>query len=187
MTESIKVRFTEESYKKLSQLLFEKINTMHKSLSEYQLILAVPVESAEGNGETVTTIQALEHISMLSFGISKLSTVLHSLEVSAGRIKPRKVVADFSLEVEKESLIMLREFLTELLAEQTQRVNDYMFKLQTIVQLGQTVDKVSSTKAIDEIRWAGALISDYSDLLSRIETALTVHFKAIQKQLTALN
>jgi hypothetical protein len=187
MENTVKVRFTKEVYNRLSHLIFEKITDFGKNIAHYQLILTVPVASEDG-GETVTTTTALQELSTYSFAMSRMSTILHSLEVAnAGFNDMPAAKADRSFIIDVQSVIMLREFVNELLMEQTQIINDYSFKLNTFVSLGRTVDNVTSLEAIDTLRASSVLVTEFSDMLSRFEIALKEYATEIAKPAKNLN
>jgi hypothetical protein len=172
MENFVKIKFTRNTYSILSQLLFEKIADFGKIISQNQMILTVPVSSEDGK-ETVSITDTLKEMSTYSFAMSRLTTILHSLEVANDEFK--KVIsikANMTFKIDMQTVIMLREFMTELIMEQTQLINDYSFKLNTFVSLGKIVDNVTSIQAIDVIRQASILVSEYSDILSRFENGI---------------
>jgi hypothetical protein len=159
-------------YDALSQLLFEQIADCGKFISDNQMILTVPVSNEIGD-VTVSVVDALKEMSTYSFAMAKLTTILHSLEVASVEFKKvASIKAEMTFMIDIQSVIMLREFVNNLLMEQTQLINDYSFKLNTFISLGKTVDNVSSLQAIDAIRQSSALVSEYSDILSRFEVGM---------------
>jgi hypothetical protein len=173
----IKVEFTQELYKLVSRKLVDAISYYNNQLNHYTMALSVPVV---GDGEEqVSTVKTLEYLSEYSFAMSKLSTVLHSLEQS---YDGANVKAKLVLEVERDSVVMLREFVMESMIDHQNKLNDAMFKLQTVVQLKQPIlDGGSPSSVAQIIAESSAELKSHGELMVILETAMESHFNDLAK------
>lgn len=170
MTETVKVTFSGEGYKGITKKLIDNISEFNNELNTHTMSLSVSTNFED-------TKSALELISVISMGLSKISTILHSLE-TAYNAAGTKVKQKLTIDVELDSVAMLREYLTELIGEANNKLTDSVFKMQTIVKVGQKMKESTSLMSAQEIQGFSKQISEYSDILVVIEEALEGFFDA---------
>lgn len=178
MTETVKVTFSGETYKGITQKLIDNISDYNNELNTHTMNLSVSTKFDD-------TRRALEFISLISMSLSKISSILHSLE-SAYNAAGTKVKQKLTIDIELDSLAMLREYLTELIGEANNKLSDGVFKMQTIVKVGQKMKESTSLMSAQEIQTFSNQISEYSNILVIVEEALEGFFDAkVQKLVPA--
>lgn len=163
---TIKIEFSNKVLKSVTRRLVDEISKLKNDIEKYSMLVAVPVETE------MTLKEALEHLSMHSFELSKISTILHSFEEAITSDKVSKGKKQLTLELDFQSVVLLREYLAEMIGAETRFVTDSVFKLQTSILAKQKVKNSTPITESQKLSSSLKLLEEYNDILMTIEKGI---------------